>query len=377
MAECDRSAYRGDMSSSVTTGLNRPPRLGFCGEGKPRRPLHIAVALLPCICVIVLATQGCVSRIVGEIRFEKDAKWIVVPAEWKGTSGFVVFDTGCNTLVVDATVFSGLRRRADIVGHFIEGEVRGDVCDSPDWKIGLLRSTKGDSVCRLDLSRISHAYGHRIMALFAPELSTIVIQLDYDHGVVRFMRPDALLHTEWGTPLKLVLKNGLPCVAANIGGQAYAFAIDTGALYDDLFVPRKAFSRLIEVTGATPTKVERAGIMRPVVTSRQVSIPFFDFAGFHYRDLRVSETNNQYGSFGQRFLSRHLVTLDLPHHRVYFKRGDAFELPPNGGHAKNIARKDLQHSTGKTPAPATTPSSPAPLTKKPESDAPPATRPAS
>jgi predicted metalloprotease with PDZ domain len=58
---------------------------------------------------------------------------------------------------------------------------------------------------------------------------------------------------------------------------------------------------------------------------RLMRAPSFQVSGLHYNDLLFYETKVWDGILGLEFLSRHLVTLDWPNHRLYLKPGKEFD----------------------------------------------------
>jgi hypothetical protein len=120
----------------------------------------------------------------------------------------------------------------------------------------------------------------------------------------------------------------LPQMKLGVGDQPEQdFVLDTGcdvtgALAED------SFRRAVAHGGLKPvdtSSVTFAGI----VQSRQIRIGRLTAGPFAYQGLIFAEAKSNL--LGVDFLSRHVVTFDFPHSRLYLKKGKSFDKPDEAG----------------------------------------------
>ena len=194
----------------------------------------------------------------------------------------------------------------------------------------------------MDLSAFNEHVDRPIVGVLGNNVwRKLVLQLDFDAGQLRFLTPDDLPHPEWGTVVPLesaktprtVPITGVAYVRLNVAGAEGLFYVDTGD-NGTASLTSGGLDYILENT-------KLAVLQRPRETAggtlyaRVFRIPTFTFADQRYNDLIFYETKDWAGTLGIRFLSRHLVTIDFPHARLFLKLRQRFQSPRPLRHERN------------------------------------------
>ena len=179
-------------------------------------------------------------------------------------------------------------------------------------------------------------YAHeRIMGVLGVDcLRHYCIQLDFQAGKMRFLRPDDVNSNEMGKGFPLTLLNreqkfspifaeagqndGLPFIrhAGLVEGKGTELLIDTGDNLDGA-VEQGA------IKGHYVTRFAHA-----VIESRALRISKCVWDGQTYTKIKVG-TSEDANRLGLRFLARHVVTLDFPGKTMYLKQRSVGPLEPD------------------------------------------------
>ncbi len=143
-------------------------------------------------------------------------------------------------------------------------------------------------------------------------LKNYCIQLDFAAGKMRFLDDNLADPHQWGDAFPIVplsRRDQRPAVAVNLMGlPAPLSLIDSGCTYDGWLTPRN----FQQWTNHTTLPAEGAG-----------RSPDAFLNGEKYPLVDLESHNVEGDGIGLRFLARHLVTLDFPHHTLYLKRQSA------------------------------------------------------
>ena len=181
---------------------------------------------------------------------------------------------------------------------------------------------KGDGeVVTFDLSKAPHEAGARpyVGILGYDTLKHFCLQLDFAEGKLRFLDSKHADKSGWGKAFPIVSLNSedsRPAVAENLLGLHGPHSlIDSGCTYDGWLMTNH-FERWTN-TSIPPAQGEARS-------------PYAIFAGEKYPVVDISRESVESDGIGLRFMARHLVTLDFPHHTMYLSRTSHRPLPdPN------------------------------------------------
>jgi Aspartyl protease/PDZ domain len=256
---------------------------------------------------------------------------VVIRAAWNGKPADFVFDTGCTTSVLDLTAFPSLVKATDSIAYDTPaGEMTQALFQPPQLNIGPFRLEDAGPVVRSDLSPVRDLLGRPIVGLLGKNLcNKLVVQIDFDNTEIRFFKPDDRSHPEWGNavPIETAQTDDGPdsqnvLVRVIIGRFEDLFIVDTG----DAGTGNIPIDGFDDISHATSRPVARifSYTLKGIAPQRYMRAPDFSLGDQHYHDLIFGEDAQWQGRLGFGFLSRHLVTFDFPHSRLYLKPGKAF-----------------------------------------------------
>ncbi len=255
---------------------------------------------------------------------------LVIPLILDGKTAYFLFDTGTTISILDSHAFPLLRPTGPVESMDSPGgSVSMQPFEPPKLSIGPWNLADSGPVYRMDLSSSRTLNDMPIVGILGVNIwRGWIVQMDFDAHELRFFRPDNRPHSEWGTSIPIEDHDadgndfGLPAIRLTIGDFEGLFTIDSGAESSGL-PSGYGFDRVL---GATT----RPAISIPITTAaglktqRLLRSPSFQIGGLRYGGLLFGETVGWRGILGLDFLSRHLVTLDWPNHRLYLKAGKKF-----------------------------------------------------
>jgi hypothetical protein len=256
---------------------------------------------------------------------------VVIRTDWNSKPADFVFDTGCTSSILDSTAFPSLTKATDPVAYDTPaGQMTQVLYQPPNLNIGPLRLADGGLVVRSDLSMFRTLLGRPVAGLLGNDLCrNLVVQIDFDDGEILFLKPDDRPHPEWGTPIQIEsaktphgLDNQYARVRVIIDGFEDLFIVDSGLILGGN-LPTDGFDQILDAT-TRPVARRLSYSLKGVTTQRFTRTPQFALGGLYYHDLIFGEDYGWEGRLGLSFLSRHLVTLDFPHAKLYLKPGKAF-----------------------------------------------------
>ena len=288
------------------------------------------------------------QRILAEFTIEKSGDFILLPVDFKGKEYSFMLDTGCSHTVFD----SSLKHELGDVKRIERGLTAGglmalELFDAPEAFLGPFNMQDCGEIFCSDFRMLSYIQGKRISGVIGMNfLRKYVVQIDFDKGVLSFLRPMRGQNPDWGEELEINYNSlGVPHVMGNINdGIKVNFVIDTGdnssgalggKIFDDIISRKKikTSETLVETASGT-------------IRLRETRITNLRAGSFEYQDLIFCE--GFFSCLGLSFLSRHLVTLDFQNNRIYLKKGNDFkkndEADMSGLHLFRISNKTIVHS---------------------------------
>ena len=288
------------------------------------------------------------QRILAEFTIAKGGDLILVPVTFKENEYLFFLDTGCSHTVFDSSLkheLGDVKRIERGLTH--GGPMAAEFFDAPAAFLGPFNMQDCSEIFCSDFRMLSYIQGKRISGVIGMNfLKKYVVQIDFDRGVLSFLRPIRGQNPDWGEELEINYDSlGAPHVMGNIhDGIKVNFVIDTGdnssgalegKIFDDIISRKKIkTSETLVATASGTTRLREARITNLRVGS------------FEYEGLIFSE--GIFSCLGLPFLSRHLVTFDFPNNRIYLKEGRNFkkidETDMSGLHLLRISNKTIVHS---------------------------------
>lgn len=213
---------------------------------------------------------------------------------FKGEELPFLLDTGAPVTLFATSLESKLgKSRGSSTVEFVGGEKQKTRCYVlPKIYLGKTRLMSGNFAFTYDFK------DHSMGILGMDCLQHYCLQFDFQSGKMRFLNSDKLNTNDLGQCYPLTLRNGCPEIhRAGLVGNNPELLIDTGC----------------NVDGITSKSTNRFD---------GLYLPESDWDGRPYSDLIVVALSNRANVLGMRFLGRHLVTLDFPHHRMFLKQTD-------------------------------------------------------
>jgi hypothetical protein len=299
-------------------------RFGVC--------LVLSVVLSPC----VHAASGTDPN-----RMQPDSKaefvfargqWpLFIPVRFGPRTWDFMLDTGCTRTMFDLSFRPQLgrpkeRRRTSGLGNPMVVQVFA----APRAFMGPFNLADCNEVACADLNGFAQITGRDVHGVLGMDvLRKHILQIDFDEGRIAFLDNEQGDPREWGLAFPITYSQmKMPQIRLAVGGQSEQdFVVDTGcetsgALAKDSFRLAVAKGRLKPVD---TSMVAFAG----VVKSGQVRIDHVAAGPFEYHGLIFTAAKGNLLGLG--FLSRHVVTFDFPHDRLYLKRGKSFDKPDEAG----------------------------------------------
>jgi hypothetical protein len=253
---------------------------------------------------------------------------LVIPLNLDGKPVCFLFDTGSSTSIFDSRAFPMLQP----VGPAVDadtpgGRINTQLFDPPKLSIGPWNLADSGPVVRMDLSPHRAHMDLPIVGVLGVNVwRRWVVQMDFDGHQLRFFLPDDHPHPEWGSSISMegddVDGPSLPKIRLSIGDFADLFVSDSGADKNSLPETR-GFDMVLVASRGHAVAVPMTSIAG-LSTVRLLRSPNFQVGDLQYSGLLFDEIKDWKGSLGLEFLSRHLVTMDWPNHKLYLKPGKEF-----------------------------------------------------
>lgn len=203
----------------------------------------------------------------------------------------VILDTGAPATVLDKSLESKLGRRRGTMPVRLAGQPNQQcgIYDPPKLFLGSAPLVTGPIVAAFDFNR------HPMGILGMDCLQHYCIQMDFQAGKLRFLKPDAIHTADLGQAFPLAFEGSCPCIRQSnlVGESPKPLLVDVGCNVDGL-------------------------LDRGTNHLAGVYLPECDWAGYTYSNLTVAAVEHG-NALGLRFLSRHLVTFDFPRRMLYLK----------------------------------------------------------
>jgi hypothetical protein len=259
-----------------------------------------------------------------EFKIEDSNHPVMIPVTWQGESGYFILDTGSAVSTLDSFTFPNLRevgKKATIDTGY--GQIRVELFEPPDLSISPVHLRNGTPIVQHDLSFLSQKLGRKIIGLLGVSaIGKLVVQIDFDKQLLKFLPPDYETHPDWGRAFGFQGVEGVPAIIVSLSDGDYPFRLDTGWM-GSIVMPTPGFEKALAL--AHPATI--AGpvwTLRGMQNSRYLRWPNSSMLGWDYPNLIVAETQADTPAFGLSFLSRHMITFDFPRYLFYIKKGEQF-----------------------------------------------------
>ncbi len=285
----------------------------------------VNVSLITLLFTGAIQSLAATTQPVAEYKIEATPHILSIPVQIEGNDACFLVDTGYSNCVLDSKVFPNLHSRKAAINVGTPNGLRPfELFDAPDMQIGPFHLRASDFVNSFDLKMLDAATDRRIFGIVGmDQLSKFVVQIDFDNHCLRFFTPDDASHPEWGEVVAMKLNKGVPEVTLEIDHTPQRLLIDTGSrgalqLSSELYEKTR---RLNDIPQALSYAVTAGG----TATNRLMRIPELSLFGMKYHNLIVEESKEPMCLLGLSLLSRHLVTIDAAHLKLYLKPGKDFD----------------------------------------------------
>jgi hypothetical protein len=283
-----------------------------------------------------------------KFRMARDDEPIFLPVTFGGKEYSFILDTGSSVVAFNSRLRGLLGKptgagRAGTSG----GEAAYEVFAAPQAFLGPLSLKDCNEVACLDLTMMDVMSGRRVDGIIGISwLSKYIIRINFDEGTVCILPSSNMPQADWGTGIPMDFgRIGLPEISGAIPGAAapayeLQFMVDTGdngagALRSDVFSHVLRSQNARSSQGASQTVGGTTG-------HRELRLAELSVANINYHGLVFSEAGGN--TLGLGFLSRHIVTFDFPHHKIYLKEGKGF----NKADETNMSGMGLIRKDGRT-----------------------------
>lgn len=243
--------------------------------------------------------------------------WLIVPVRLEdGETLPFIIDTGTPVTLIDRSLVSRLGKRLDTGSISMpHDQQEGGLYTAPRLFLRNTRLQTDPVVYTFDFKRLSFLSGHPIKGMLGMDcLKHYCLQMDFAAKKVRFLDPDQLDTNKLGQAFPLFLSSAgegsshfvRPYIHhAALLGTNTNLLIDTGDNIDG------------EIGKGTIQGHYTTRFIHFLIPFRGMRVPECTWNGVTYKKLIISDGEN---SLGIRFLARHLVTFDFPHHVMYLRR---------------------------------------------------------
>jgi hypothetical protein len=266
-----------------------------------------------------------------ELAFAQGRWPLFVPVRLGPRTYDFILDTGCTGTIFDLTFRSQLgepkgKRRVSVAGKPAVMQVFA----APSAFIGPFNLADGSEVVCTSLSGLAPNLGREVRGILGMDvLKNHVIQIDFDEGRIAFLDDVPENQRDWGQAFPITYNRmKLPQMKLTVGGQPEQdFVIDTGCDADGT-LEKDSFRRAVAQGSLKPVDTSSITVAG-IVKSRQTRVGRVTAGPFEYQGLILTEARGNL--LGLDFLSRHVVTLDFPHDRLYLRKGKSFDKPDEAG----------------------------------------------
>jgi len=266
-----------------------------------------------------------------EFAFARGQWPLVVPVRFGPRTYDFILDTGCTGTIFDVAFQPELGQAKRPLKAATAGKpIVMQVFAAPHAFIGPFDLAECNEVVCTNFKALAPNLGREVHGVLGMDfLKKHVIQIDFDEGRMAFLDDQAHDRRVWGQEF-LITYNRMkaPQMKVSVEGQPERdFVLDTGsdtsgAMATDSF-------RLAVAQGGLKPVDTSMNTVTGVVKSRQVRTGRVTLGQFEYRGLIFTEGNSD--RLGLGLLSRHVVTFDFSHDRLYLKKGKNFDKRDEAG----------------------------------------------
>ncbi len=283
-------------------------------------------------------------------------KCILVPVRFQDEEHLFVLDTGTTGVIFDEVFRNDLGKSISHSKMWTPAGYKDiEFFEPPDASWGSVDLKIGGKVGCLDLSIFRSLLGYDIKGIIGMTvLARLVVQIDFLNSKVIIMPPDGQQHPEWGQSVALGFdRRWAPTVRASCPpADEIVMMVDSGSTSNGCLASVDV-QRLGESVQSVEEDYHVSTLGKMTQVRTQLRLPEFKLGSLIYSDMIFHEDN--YSSLGLGFLSRHLVTFDFPHRRLYLKQVDN----PNHGKRFHISGLILKKKSDRIVVCAVIPGSPA------------------
>lgn len=276
------------------------------------------------ICAGEPATELRGPSLRGEFTIGKGGRLVLLSVNLGDESVLCLLDTGACLSGFDESLRDALgERRGSRLLKTPAGPKLVETYSWPDARLGDQSLKTDQPIACLVLENIRRATNENIRGVIGMDvLRSCRWQMDFDHGVIRFLESLPEHPRDLGAKVALQLTDdGSPFLAGSVGasGSEY-FLIDTGA-HGNSFAA-ETFDALLKRglirLGSSFASVTVAGEVR----GDRGNLSHLSIGPFAHQGLRFSRVN--VNSLGIRYFSRFHVTFDFPGKAVYLRKGAGY-----------------------------------------------------
>ncbi|HUT28883.1 MAG TPA: aspartyl protease family protein [Sedimentisphaerales bacterium] len=297
--------------------------------------LYSLASLLAVLCI----AGGCDNRpanssrqeILAEFPIPKKHDPILLPVTFKDGEYMFLFDTGSSMTILDTSFRQHLGEKKKTVQftNALGRPTDAEIFDAPDAFLGPLNLRDCGQVLCADLQDFRSVFKRgfnitRFDGIIGMDLlKNYVIQMDFDNGRLLFLKSTDSPDLDWGQPFDLDHMRQTPHVVATVlDNIQVSFMLDTAyCVYNSLRTEAVEEILRRDPNVSDNATAEEFGVV--LVKKSSVRVNDLALGPFQYRNLAFLD--DHFSILGPYFLSRHLVTFDFPHNKLYLKKGAEFD----------------------------------------------------
>ncbi|BBO33159.1 aspartyl protease family protein [Lacipirellula parvula] len=283
--------------------------------------------------------------------FEGDP--LILPVTIAETEHLFVVDSGATCHLFDAALKSSLGPSRDfqLASQADGSEVRVEIFDAPDAKIGRLSLGVEAPVACADLSAMRERFGRNVQGILGlPFFAAYVIQLDFEKREMRILPGDAEPQEEWGQLIMVAKEkhSNLVGIRAKVAGLDFdeVVVLDSG-FNGELSLRSDVYGYLAQEGQISSGWMTEITLVNKAVPGRQGRLECLGVGGFTHNQIVVSEGDKK-GCIGLLYLQRYRVTLDLGRGRIFLEPNSRFHEPSAEPSLSGLTGVVMLRKAGKT-----------------------------